>query len=129
MLKKPGVPKGMDTFASPPLFFSCFAFMQFRGEKSEALLHLGRRNQMHRYRIGGTWFNSSNCERDLGALLDNHLSMSQKSQCSSKLRQQRVSLNVIRPCDLCETTLGIEFWLTTIEKKRDSGKCAEKCNK
>ena len=37
--------------------------LQFSGRKSK-VLHIGRRNQMHRYRIGGTWRNSSTCERD-----------------------------------------------------------------
>ena len=39
--------------------------MQLTGGKSK-VLHLGRRNQMHRYRIG---------ERDLGILLDHYLKM------------------------------------------------------
>ena len=50
--------------------------MQFSGGKS-MVLHLGRRNQMHRYRIGGTY--NSNYERDLVVLVDHHLRVSGSS--------------------------------------------------
>ena len=55
--------------------------MQFSGRKSK-VLHLSRRNKMHRYRISSTWHDSSICERDLGVLVDHCLRMSQ--QCASK---------------------------------------------
>lgn len=41
--------------------------MQFSSEKSK-VLHLGMKNQLHKYGIGGTWMNNNNCETDLGIL-------------------------------------------------------------
>ena len=66
--------------------------MQFSGGKSK-VLHLGRRNQMHRYKIGGTWLNSSTCERDLGVLVDHHLRMSQQYTAAAK--KANIILNCI----------------------------------
>ena len=66
--------------------------MKFNGEKSE-VLHLGKKNQMYRYSIGGTLLNSSNCERDLGVLVDNHLNMSQ--QCAAAAKKANTVLGCI----------------------------------
>lgn len=44
--------------------------MKINREKSEIL------HQMQRYRIVGTWLNSSICKSDLGVLADNHSNMS-----------------------------------------------------
>lgn len=50
--------------------------MHFFGEKSK-ILYLVKKSQMHKYRKKDIWLNSSNCERDLGVLVDSHLSMRQ----------------------------------------------------
>jgi len=42
------------------------------------ILHLGRKNPMHQYRLGTDLLECSSVERDLGVLLDDRLTMSQQ---------------------------------------------------
>ena len=69
--------------------------MGFNTDKCK-LMHLGRKNQHHTYRLGNSLLISTEAEEDLGVIIDSKMNMGR--QCGDAVRKANRTLSCIHRC-------------------------------
>ena len=69
--------------------------MEFSTDKCR-ILHLGRKNQQHTYRLGNSLLVSAEVEKDLGVIIDAKMNMGR--QCGDAVRKANRTLSCIHRC-------------------------------
>ena len=69
--------------------------MGFNTDKCR-VLHLGRKNQQHTYRLGNSLLLSAEAEKDLGVIVDAKINMGR--QCGDAVRKANRTLSCIHRC-------------------------------
>ncbi|CAM5112215.1 unnamed protein product [Natator depressus] len=74
--------------------------MKFSKDKCK-ILHLGRNNQLHTYKMGNDYLGRSTVERDLGVIVDHNLNMSQ--QCNAVAKKANIILGCTSRSSISKT--------------------------
>uniref|UniRef100_K7F0X6 Reverse transcriptase domain-containing protein n=1 Tax=Pelodiscus sinensis TaxID=13735 RepID=K7F0X6_PELSI len=91
--------------------------MKFNKDKCK-VLHLGRNNQFHKYRMGSDCLGRSMAERDLGVTVNHKLNMSE--QCDAVAKKANMILGCINRCVVSRTReVILPFYSTLVRPQSE----------